>query len=162
MEQVNKVFLMFGQATTMLVTTTVIKSEDEEEEKRKMNEESVCLTSLVMSACKCLPWQYNWQGEEQPCAGGDTGRYNCSQTVGGLHEAAGGDCQLAMALVEQRMRISLPADVRQACKCAAAGNRVEHFVRQVGGRWSAWWGNNDDAGCSCWVWSKDWHPDYDP
>ena len=122
---------MPGQATTLLVSTTVIKSEDTEEGMHTDEEESACLRSLVVSACQCLPWQYNWQaGEEEVCAGGH--RYNCSLAVVRLQEAAGGDCQLARRLVEQRMRIRLPAGVRQACRCGAGGDRVRHSVRQVG------------------------------
>ena len=123
---------MSGQATTVLVTTTIfrIEEEDEGDGVKKVDREKDCLTSLMMSVCKCLPWMSNSQVQEQPCVGGD--KYNCSQTVVGLHEAAGGDSQLARVMVEQRMRVSLPAAVRDKCRSAAAGNRVRHSVRQVG------------------------------
>ena len=131
-KQANRVFLMSGQATTVLVTTTIFRvGEEEGEGLKKVDTEKDCLTSLMMSACKCLPWMSNSQVQKQPCVGGD--KYNCSQTVGGLLEAAGGDSQLARVMVEQRMRVSLPAGVRDKCRSAAAGNRVQHSVRQVGG-----------------------------
>ena len=129
----NKVLSRPGQATTLLVSTTIIKSEETDEGNEEgihTDEESVCLRSLVVSACQCLPWQYNWPGEEEVCAGGHL--YNCSLAVARLQEAAGGDCQLGRRLVEQRMRIRLPAGVRQACRCGAGGDRVRHSVRQVG------------------------------
>ena len=89
------------------------------------DDESDCLARVLVGACKCLPWQYNWEGEEDVCTGGS---YNCSLAVLGLHEAGGGDCQVTVWLVEQRMKMSLTREVREACRCRAG---VRYSVHQV-------------------------------
>ena len=96
-----------------------------EDHLHEEDDESDCLARVLVGACKCLPWQYNWEGEEDVCVGGS---YNCSLAVLGLHEAGGGDCQVTVWLVEQRMKMSLTREVREACRCRAG---VRYSVHQV-------------------------------
>ena len=96
-----------------------------EDHLHEEDDESDCLARVLVGACKCLPWQYNWEGEEDVCTGGS---YNCSLAVLGLHEAGGGDCQVTVWLVEQRMKMSLTGEVGEACRCRAG---VRYSVHQV-------------------------------